>query len=236
MGRTDSARTPPPAREPRFWEEARAVGFETVFAMDFEGGDRTGVVEYGIVAVGPGGIGEARTGLCAPSGKIPFRDRETHGLSDHQLASARPFADQWEIFSEFRRKGPFLAHSAAVEDRFLRRQWRTPGEVPDWSARPGTGMAWGPWLDSCGLWRGARPGESAGLRDCVEAAGLAGELEATAAGCCPPGRCRWHAALFDSLASALLFRFVLESHPDWGLRRVFLESGGNASAEQTSFL
>lgn len=204
--------------------------------MDFEGGDRTGVVEYGVVALGADGVGEAWTGLCAPAAEIPARDADTHGLTGRDLAGSEPFAARWDLFRDLRRQGPFLAHSADVEDRFLRRQWRTPGEVPDWSDPPAAGADWGPWLDSRGLARAVRPRESAALGDLIDAWELGPELAECAERHCPPARRRRHAALFDALACALAFRVVLEARPDWGLRRVFRESrGGSEISEQAWF-
>ena len=220
----------------RFWEEARLSGFDTVFAVDFEGSDRTGVVEYGIVSLTADGLGQAYTGLCAPiSSVVPDRDRKTHGLGSRELANQSPFADQWELFRGLRGRGPFLAHSAQVEDRFLRRQWRTPGSVPDWSSPGEEGIEWGPWLDSCELFRSFQTEGGAGLRQLIEREGLAEALDEFGANHCPPERNKWHAALYDSAASALLFQRLLSICPDWSLGRVFRESGrgSGGAAEQT---
>lgn len=226
-----------PRAVPLFWREAKAAGMGPVCAVDFEGSDRTGVVEFGTVLIGPEGILDAATSLCRPRSAVSGRETETHGLDDESLAGTEPFAAHWERFRDLRRTGPLLAHAAAVEDRFLRRQWPTPGEAPDWSQAPATGIGWGPWLDSCALVRSIAPGGSAALRPVVEAWGLAPELEALAERFCPAARRRWHAALYDSLASALIFLRILEERAGWPLRRFFRESAGDrAEGEQTVLL
>jgi DNA polymerase III epsilon subunit-like protein len=222
----------------RFWQEAEKLGFEAVFAMDFEGGDRTGVVEFGVVEITASGLGRSWTGLCAPEGAIPGRESETHGLYLHDLKGRLPFAEQWEFFRDLRRSGPFLAHSAQVEDRFLRRQWRTPGSVRDWSGKGETRIDWGPWLDTCGLFRTLRPDCSAGLGDLVVTEDLGERLAGEAAKRCPGGRNRWHAALYDTLASALLFERTLEVCSGWGVPQFFWSSRGHPESlgEQLDFL
>tara|TARA_R100000027_G_scaffold67263_1_gene65299 strand:- start:25370 stop:26053 length:684 start_codon:yes stop_codon:yes gene_type:complete len=225
-------------RESQFWTEAHRAGFHSVYAMDFEGGDRTGVVEYGVVEVTAEGIGKVWTGLCAPGAVLPSRESETHGLYASDLIGKDPFSEYWELFRDLRRQGPFLAHSAQVEDRFLRRQWRTPGEVVDWSGGKEPGFQWGPWLDSCGLFRSVRPAGSASLGSLVKEEGLQEFLDEVAVVLCPEDRCCWHAALYDSIASALLFDRILQICPEWSVRRVFRESvgRGEAPAEQIDFL
>ncbi len=217
-----------------FWSEARESGFETVCAVDFEGGERTGVVEFGLVFFGAEGIRETRTGLCLPRGSVPGRETETHGLDARALAGSAPFSDHWELFRDTRRAGPLLAHSAQVEDRFLRKQWPTPGNVRDWAQPAGECIGWGPWLDSCALVRAVAPGSSAALRPIVEGWGMAGKLDDLAARHCPAGRRRWHAALYDALASALVFLRLVEARPDWSLRRLFRLSAGLGEANEQS--
>lgn len=233
-------RGPPPSLRPglsgspaiRFWREAGEVGFDTVYALDFEGSRESGVVEFGIVGIGRDGIREAHTGWCAPLGQLDWRERITHGLSEERLANFPPFAVEWERFRAARAAGPFLAHAAAVEDRFLRRQWPTPGMMPDWSGA-GTRVAeWGPWLDTCALFRGLAPDrESAALAPLVEAENLGEALGGQAARFCPPERARWHAALYDALACALLFLRALEARPEWTLWRWFRQSRPGSGPE-----
>lgn len=218
-----------------FWKEAGQAGFKTVCALDFEGSARTGVVEYGWVAFGSEGILESGTALCRPQRPVSWKETETHGLRSEDLGDTVPFSDFWTEFRDLRRRSPFLAHSAAVEDRFLRRQWPTAGDVPDWSAMPSRVFGWGPWLDSCSLVRTVISGGSASLRSVVEGWGLLDDLETLAVAHCPERRRGWHAALFDSLASALIFQRVLEARPGWGIRRVFAESrskGGEGEQEE----
>jgi DNA polymerase-3 subunit epsilon len=68
-------------------------------------------------------------------------------------------------------------------------------------------IEWGPWLDSARLYAHFFPRLASGrLEDVVRAAGLQAELDALAAVHCPAGRRRYHAALYDALAGALLLR------------------------------
>ncbi|MEM0965981.1 MAG: 3'-5' exonuclease [Verrucomicrobiota bacterium] len=221
--------------EPRFWREAREVGFDSVFAMDFEGGDQTGVIEFGIVGISREGLSLFSSGFCSAVSAIPEREFQTHGLTNTDLLDARPFGDFWELFRDLRKRGPFLAHSAQVEDRFLRRQWPTPGEVPDWSSKESLSIEWGPWLDSCRVYRSLRPGQAAGLESLITSEGLGEHLDGVAQRECEVGRCRWHAALFDAIASALLFQRAVRMQPDWGVRRFFHESQGGSLEEQSTF-
>ncbi len=214
----------------QFWTEAEQAGFGSVFAIDFEGGDRTGVLEFGVIELTASGWGESWTGCCAPASTIPTRESETHGLYREDLLGKPPFGDYWELFRDLRLRGPFLAHSAHVEDRFLRRQWRTPGEVPDWSVPGGSVIEWGPWLDTCGLFRTLRSGGSASLGDLVRSENEAETLDQIALERCPEDRARWHSALYDSIASAVLFALVLRECPHWSLRRLFRESLGRAES------
>lgn len=206
--------------------------------MDFEGGDRTGVVEYGVVELTAEGIRNCWTGLCSPISVVPRMESDTHGLYDYDLAGQPPFDDFWPLFRDLRRKGPFLAHSAQVEDRFLRRQWRTPGETMDWSSGANVGFQWGPWIDSCGIFRSIRPDGDAGLGALIEEEELKRNLDDIASSVCPENRSCWHAALYDTLACALLFDRALQYRPKWSLRRIFRESRGfgESPAEQTELL
>ena len=64
---------------------------------------------------------------------------------------------------------------------------------------------WGPWLDTLYIYRRVYPQlESHKLEDLVELFGLGTELNARSKLYCPDGRRRYHSALYDALASALL--------------------------------
>jgi DNA polymerase-3 subunit epsilon len=66
-------------------------------------------------------------------------------------------------------------------------------------------VEWGPWVDTARLYAQLYPRlDSAGLETLVSARGLQAELAAAAADHCPPSRRRYHAALYDALAGAVL--------------------------------
>lgn len=128
-----------------------------------------------------------------------------HGLDATVLAGRRPFAEEWEYFAGLRESGPLAAHYAGAENSLLKSVWPYPRRSPDF-ARPGqSSVEWGPWVDTAGLMAQFHPGLDSGkLESLVATFGLQTALEAAAAVHCPPERRRFHAALFDALAGALL--------------------------------
>jgi DNA polymerase-3 subunit epsilon len=72
---------------------------------------------------------------------------------------------------------------------------------------------WGPWIDSARIYAQLYPGlESGRLESLVGACAVQAELDRLAAAHCPAGRARYHAALYDALAGALLLA-SLARHP-----------------------
>ena len=178
---------------------------QPIFFVDFEGSRMSGVLEYGVVTVLRGEIVETRTRLCAPIGRVRTEDTAVHGLREDALASARPFADDWEFFADLRERGPLAAHYAGVENALLKSVWPYPRNSPDF-ARPGERLIdWGPWVDTARIYAQLYPTLDSGqLESLVRAGGLDAELAALAQRHCPGDRCRYHAALYDALAGALL--------------------------------
>lgn len=178
---------------------------QPIFFVDFEGSRASGILEFGVVEVGHGRITSARTRLCRPVGRIAAEDAAVHGLTERSLATAALFADEWDYFAGLRERGPLAAHFAGVENALLKSVWPYPRSSPDF-ARPGARVVdWGPWVDTAPLYAQFHPKlDSAGLESLVAAVGLQEELAAQAAAHCPPDRRRYHAALYDALAGALL--------------------------------
>ncbi len=83
--------------------------------------------------------------------------------------------------------------------------WPYPRPSPDF-VRPGERLAeWGPWIDTARLYAQLYPQlESGRLERLVAACGLQAELDDLAARNAPADRRRYHAALYDALAGALL--------------------------------
>lgn len=178
---------------------------QPIFFIDFEGSRQSGVLEYGVVELRGSRIVTTHTRLCQATGRVRPEDEAVHGLSERAVALWAPFADEWEFFAGLRERGPLAAHYAGVENGLLKSVWPYPRNSPDF-ARPGERVIeWGPWIDSARLYAQLYPEIASGrLESLVAAAGLQPELETLAGRHCPPGRRRYHAALYDALAGALL--------------------------------
>lgn len=178
---------------------------QPIYFVDFEGSRASGILEFGVAEVLGGKITSARTRLCQATGRVRPEDVAVHGLQEGMLADAAPFAEEWDYFADLRERGPLAAHYAGVENGLLKSVWPYPRNSPDF-ARPGESVIeWGPWVDSARLYAQFYPQFDTGrLEALVAASGLQPELDALAAGHCPPERRRYHAALYDALAGALL--------------------------------
>jgi DNA polymerase III epsilon subunit-like protein len=178
---------------------------QPVFFVDFEGSQAAGVLEYGVVTVLGDRVVETRTRLCRADGRVRAEETATHGLREDDLLAQAPFADDFNFFAGLREQGPLAAHYAGVENALLKAAWPYPRHSPDF-ARPDERLAdWGPWIDTGALYAQLYPRlVSLKLADLVAACGLQAELDALAAAHCPPARRRYHAALYDALAGALL--------------------------------
>jgi len=186
---------------------------QTVFFVDFEGSLASGVLEYGIATLLGGRVTAAASRLCAPTGRVRAEDTEIHGLAEDSLAGCAPFSADWEVFADLRERGPLAAHYAGAENSLLKAIWPYPRSSPDF-ARPGSRVAdWGPWIDSGRIYAQLYPDlESGRLESLIEACGLQADLDAHALLHCPAGRRRYHAALYDAIAGALLLG-SLSRHP-----------------------
>lgn len=200
--------------------------------LDFEGGPRTGVVEFGAVTLLGGDVVALSTGLCAPRAAVPPEDTRCHGLSGHDLRGGRPFESRWEEFLALRSGGVLAAHHASVEARLLAATWPHPAAVPAVSEQGGARAEWGPWVDTLALARRRRPDlREHGLERLVESLGLAARLTHEAARLCPAGRRRFHAAGYDALAAALVL-LSLAGPASTSLATLLAESASAAEAER----
>lgn len=180
---------------------------QPIFFVDFEGSRASGVLEYGVVTLWRGEIVDTATRLCGAVGRVRAEDTAVHGLDEEALRERQPFADEWEFFAGLRERGPLAAHYAGVENALLKSVWPYPRNSPDF-ARPGESVIdWGPWVDTARIYAQLFPQvESGQLERLVMQMGLQAELDAAAKSFCPSERCRYHAALYDALAGALLLR------------------------------
>ena len=207
--------------------------------IDFEGSRRSGVLEFGVVTLQGGAIASSGTRLCAATGRIPPEDTAVHGLTDAALAGEAPFAAEWEHFAGLRESGPLAAHFAGVENGLLKSVWPYPRLAPNF-AQPGKSAGeWGPWIDTGRLYPQFFPRLGGGkLEQLVASCGLQAELDAEAARRCPSGRRRYHAALYDALAGALLLLALLR-RPEfasatipWLLQMSTLDGGKRGTLQQ----
>lgn len=180
---------------------------QTIHFVDFEGSVASGILEYGVVTMRGAEILETRTRLCRATGRVRAEDAALHGLEEAAVAEHAPFGEDFEPFALWREAGPLAAHFASAENTLIKSVWPYPRMSPDF-ARPGGALAdWGPWIDTGRLYPQLYPSlTSAKLGDLVAAFALQPELDARAERHCPAGRRRYHAALYDALAGALLLR------------------------------
>ena len=174
---------------------------------DFEGSVQTGVVEYGVVTLYRGEIISTATRLHAPRTAVPLVDTQCHGLRSKDLSEQAPFESDWDYWVSLRRSGLLVAHNANVEERFLRATWSRPPAVPSFIDSTTTVAEWGPWIDTCRLARIWMPtlGDYK-LGSLISLLKLGSKLDDLAVVHCPVNRRRFHCALYDALASALLLR------------------------------
>lgn len=207
-----------------------------IHVLDFEGSRQSGVVEYGFVTLLNGDLVDSQTRICAPRGTISDLDRGQHGISEELASGQASFEEEWLIFADLRESGPFCAHNAVVEDDLLRGVWPAPRISPDFSEDNVETASWGPWLDTLHIYRHLYPQlESHKLQSLIEVFDLQKKLDWQASVICPPDRSRYHCALYDALASALLLQRLSDERELEGasLRWLFLQSAASCAARDS---
>lgn len=185
-----------------------------IHVMDFEGNRGAGVVEFGVVTVLGGEIVDARSEYCQPKGRIPRREQELHGITDEDVMNAKPLEEHWSYFAELRENGPLGAHHASVEEGLLKQQWSHPRLAPDFLNSGQTTAEWGPWVDTKELYSVLFPSlPKFSLGNLIQSFDLLEKVETFGEKYCPPKRKQFHAALYDSIASAVLLMH-LETYPE----------------------
>ena len=190
---------------------------QLIHFIDFEGSSSSGIVEYGVVSLLGAEIVAARGRVCRPVGRVRPEDRAVHGLDAEGLAGAAPFAEEFELFAGLRAEGAFAAHFANAENTWLKGAWPYGRSAPDWGRTDGGLTAeWGPWIDTGRLFPQLRgDGWPTRLADLVRAEGEQENLDRLAERHCEAARRRYHAALYDALAGALLLIKVARAG-GWG--------------------
>jgi DNA polymerase-3 subunit epsilon len=175
------------------------------------------------------------TRVCRPRARLCEDDTRVHGLTDSDVTAAEPFDAEWTRFAALRETGVLAAHFSGTENALLRAMWPCPRLSPDF-LEPGRAVAeWGPWIDTGRLVAESLPRESpAGLADVVGALGLHDSLAELGARWCSAERRRFHCALFDALACALVLqRLALDERGEpWSVARLVVQSTANAKRRE----
>lgn len=207
-----------------------------IHVIDFEGSRQSGIVEYGVATLAGRSITATFSRICAPVGTISDLDRSHHGINEEMAQAHATFDEEWSLFSRLREEGPFAAHNVAVEAGLLATVWPYPKKCPNFAEPEIRAADWGPWLDTLRLYRRIYPDmESYGLEALVHDFGLQAELDRQADLSCPKGRRRYHCALYDAMASALLLARLF-SEPELesaSLRWLILQSAASESGRES---
>lgn len=216
---------------------------QLIHFVDFEGSTVSGILEYGVVSLRAGEVVAARGRICRAAGRVRAEDVAVHGLDAAATAGCAPFADDFEVFAGLRATGPLAAHFASAENTLIKAMWPYARAARDFSREDGADTPdWGPWIDTGRLYPQARgAGSAVKLGELVAEEGLQARLDEQAAEICPADRRRYHAALYDALAGALLLARLAET-PGWGdksLRWLFehstLDAGRREGLRQGEF-
>lgn len=212
-----------------FWNEL------PIHVIDFEGGPRCGIVEYGVVSLNGSEIAQTATNVCKPKAPISRKDQATHGIANQDVRAAQPFAQEWDRFALLRETGPLAAHFASAENSMIKSVFPYPRSSKCWIQSVRKTVDWGPWIDTGHLYRnyGDSPG-SYRLQDLVAYFELQVELDELAAKFCPNGRRGYHCALYDALASTLLLLLYCTELSDISptVRSLIVNSQGSGEKKQ----
>lgn len=182
-----------------YWDEA------PIHVIDFEGGPQCGIVEFGVVTIRGSSIDSVTTRLCQPKAPIPKNEWSVHNISTAEASLEEPFEKEWDRFALLRESGPLSAHFASAENAMLKSIFPYPRKSPSWLDDGKSIVNWGPWLDTGTLYRNLGDTiDSLRLADLVHRYNLQSELDELALAKCPIGRQKYHCALYDAIASALL--------------------------------
>jgi len=181
-----------------------------IHVVDFEGNQRCGIIEFGVATLQGSAIVQTKTRLCRATAAICEWDTRQHGIRKVDTDDCAPFADEWAYFVGLRQSGPLCAHHATVEQRLLKGVWAYPPQSTDFLNVEQLTPDWGPWIDTCRLFQCVFPDlRSHKLSALIEDFDLHRALQAQAEKHCPNNRRRFHCALYDAIASALLLRHLL---------------------------
>lgn len=180
-----------------------------VHIIDFEGTKTSGILEYGIVTLHQNQITQTHSRLCKARGAISSQDTHQHGISIDDTQNTLPFSCEWPLFSSLRSSGPLAAHHAQTENMLLKNTWPYPRTSPDFLNPGQLSTSWGPWIDTCQLFKRLYPQlESYKLIDLINTFRLSEQMAKLTQIYCPTSRNKPHCALYDALASTLLLQYI----------------------------
>ena len=206
-----------------------------IHVIDFEGSQHSGVLEWGVVTLKAGAIVGAQSRLCGSRSNILGSEMAQHGISEALVRDLPTFDKDWEIFMNFREEGVLCSHHASVENRLLRSVWPYPRACKDFSNSESEKkiLDWGPWLDTLQMYRNLYPKLASYKLDAlVLQFELESELNTLAQMYCDESRLKFHCALYDALAAALLLKrlFFLKELVDLSLNQLFILSSSSNEA------
>ena len=173
-----------------------------VYTIDFEGSLKSGILEYGIVGVSFNeGIFFTETKLCKNRCSIPDKEVKCHGISSDLVCGCEDFSASLYKFLDWRSKAYFCAHNAAFENSLLNSY--CPVVLQGYRLATMPENHWGPWLDTYFLYKKFKK-TSCGLSELIKELGLEEILSQLGEKFCPFHRKKFHCALFDAIACALL--------------------------------
>lgn len=173
------------------------------YAIDFEGSLTTGILEYGVVEISSKqGICAVQTHLCKNRREIPEEERNCHGISANQLDQCLDFSAYLPQFMAWRSQNLFCSHNAIFEDSLL--TYYCPVVFQAKTYLNYEKRCWGPWLDTYNLYRRCFPNRDNTLQTLIKMHHLEQLLFDLGKKLCPHTRNKFHCALFDALACALL--------------------------------
>jgi len=182
-----------------------------VYAIDFEGSLKSGILEYGIVGVSlNSGIFFTETKLCKNKCSIPDKEVECHGISAELVRNCEDFSANLGMFLDLRSKAYFCAHNAAFENSLLRSY--CPVVLQGYRLSTMNESHWAPWIDTYILYKKFLK-TSCELGELIKKFGLEEILSKLGKKFCPHQRKKFHCALFDAIACALLLLNFVRSEP-----------------------
>lgn len=198
-----------------------------VHFVDFEGNSSYGIVEFGVVTVKNNIISKTYSRLCQAQGPITPAESRIHGIHYSDTQHEAPFVKEWDTFVNFRRTGVLAAHYAHFDNHLLKSIWSHPPFCPDFFNHGKSVAQWGPWIDTHKLYASIFPSwKSHKLSVLIDRLGLQSILDKLAKEHCVSKRREFHCALYDALASAVLFLHTkyFSGYEDVDLRWFLLHS------------